>query len=85
MHCSSKGHNLSVVKAMSVPQARDMKGTGNKLVIFCKYCNGQLVLYLSSREEHGKGERCRLSMLSDNTGNMLTILIIHGLWTKTTE
>ena len=34
---SSNGHDLSVVKAMSVPQARDMMGTGNKLVIFCKY------------------------------------------------
>ena len=33
---SSIGHNLSVVKVMSVPQARDMKGTGNKLVIFGK-------------------------------------------------
>ena len=42
VHCSSNGHNLSVVKAMSVPQTHDMKGTGNKLVIFCKYCNGQL-------------------------------------------
>ncbi len=29
VHCSSNGHNLSVVKAMSVPQARDMMGTGN--------------------------------------------------------
>ena len=27
---------------MSVQQARDMMGTRDKLVIFCKYCNGQL-------------------------------------------
>ena len=58
-----KDNNLSVVKAMSVPQVRNMKGTGNKLVIFCKYCNGQLVLYLSSRVDPGKGELRRLSML----------------------
>ena len=49
-----------------------MRGTGDKLEIFCKYCNGQLASLhrgLSSRVDPGKGERWRLSMLSDNTGN----------------
>ena len=60
-------------------------------MIFCKYCNGQLaslhyvekrvVDYISSRVDPDIGERCRLSMLSDNTGNMLTIVIMHGLRT----
>ena len=36
------------------------------------------LLYISSRVDPDKGERCRLAMSSYNTGNnMLTILIIH--------